>query len=123
MTVSPLVEPRVYGAVGVRLDPPAPDATASQTADQAMAECAARLAVCAAGSPQTAELGLLTDKQFADSHRLVWALTWKHVACDVFGPGRATPGAALNLSSGCAFVTFIDARSGRYILATEGADT
>lgn len=44
---------------------------------------------------------------------LVWAMTWTSVSCDLMGPpGRPSPGPDVNDTTGCDFVTFVNATTG-----------
>jgi hypothetical protein len=113
----PLVQAQDY-ASNVHLDPPG-NAVANLSASDAFAACNNRSTACMPSAPTRVELALMTAANYGDDHRLVWAITWSHVDCMLFGPpGQPSPRA--NVATGCDFVTFIDADSGAYLLATDG---
>lgn len=117
--VGALSATRTYGPV--RLDPPGAD-VAKTTALQAAALCTHRAAPCYGPNPQEVDLAAFSDPNTGDTRRLVWALIWSHVDCLPLGPpGRPTFGANVNITTGCDFVSFVDANTGAYFLAVDAA--
>jgi hypothetical protein len=77
---------------------------------------------CESGQPTSIELGLLTDFGMGVDRMLVWAISWDGVNCMLLGPeGQPSPGPDVNDTSGCNFVTFVDATTGANPMAMRGA--
>jgi hypothetical protein len=103
-----------YPGFQATLDPPG-NARPTLTASDAVALCGEEGSgvSCEPGRPASIELGHLTDAGMGINQRLVWAMSWDAVNCQVYGPaGRPTSGSHVNDATGCNFVSFVDATSG-----------
>ena len=105
------------------LDPPG-TVTPKLTPSEAIALCSqpGSDVSCGTGQPTSIELGVLSDSGMGIDRLLVWAISWDGVNCQVMGPeGRPSPGPGVNDTSGCNFVTFVDATTGANPMAMLGA--
>ncbi len=118
-----LSTPVTYPGAGAQLAPPG-TLLPSLSAATVLGYCSIPPsgAACETGQPRSVELGLLTDAGMDIQGELVWAMTWTNVNCDLMGPqGRPTPPPTVNDTTGCDFVTFVDAATGVNPEAIRGA--
>lgn len=114
--------PVSYPGTGASLDPPGSlHPTLSAVAVLKFCSPVQSTVACETGPPRAVQLGLLTDAGMGIQAELVWAITWTGVGCDPMGPlGRPSPGPNVNDATGCDFVTFVDARTGKNPEAIRG---
>jgi hypothetical protein len=124
-----LVAQVAYPAVGIRLDVPQANLVPQISATTAYSTCASGESPCVGMTlPATAELAIFSDDQYGSSaggtlkpafqNVLAWVLTWHRVSCSPAGPApRVGSGPAVSRSWACDQLVFVDATSGKYMLA------
>lgn len=124
-----LVVPRDYVQAGIHLAPPPAGTSPSVSATMAYGVCSTEGACLVDGKP-TAELALFSDDQYRGSQSanddysyrdvLAWVVTWRGTSCMVLGPPNRPTSSPVNGTSGCDTVNFIDATSGKFLIAYVG---
>jgi hypothetical protein len=129
-----LAKARTYPTAGIMLAPPI-GWTASVTASAAYDLCRTGVAGCPDGQPTSVELAAMTDVSYgatgADGKlrqpvkdTLVWALSWRNIACPPSSGGAFVPGATrpsgATAPTVCDEVSFVDATSGVFLITYTG---
>ena len=123
--VSSLQTARDYAGASVHFDPPgaavaavAPGALVAQCGTHPACYDLTLSAACSTGSPAKIELGKVTQTLGGASGTLAWAMSWPHVDCMAMGPRPTTEPSSFR--TGCEWVAFIDATTGKFIAAILG---
>jgi hypothetical protein len=143
-----LRQQRRYPSAQITLDPPglsrstnAPNAAQRPKASWQAAydTCTSGEAPCVPGQSPIIELAMFTDLTYGPADKAnpnapvnptyrnfrVWTMTWHGVDCELAGPGPGgaptAPSATVNLKGACDQVAFVDADTGKYLLAYQGA--
>jgi hypothetical protein len=119
-----LAKARTYPTAGITLAPP-DGSTASVTASAAYDLCRTGVADCPDGQPTSVELAAMTDVSYGTTGAaLVWALSWRNIACPPSSGGAFVPGATrpsgATAPTVCDEVSFIDATSGLFLITYTG---